>query len=381
MDPSQAQRFSETNDSDNLDGIALVVSKIRDLSLKERLDPKFLSPSRLQERVEDSVESDLPDREADRVARILSLLGATPPVFDLKEESKRVLGQQILGFYDPETKELVVKSTNKDGQLSAFAEVTLAHEIEHALADQNFGLGLDDDPSAAEADAALAERSVAEGDAVLTMQLYMLQAMSFEEQADLVSDPQVAQAGGGLEETPHYIKQSLKFPYTWGLEFVCDLYRQGGWKAIDRAYEELPESSAQIIFPERYRDREAPVKAKVKGELGAPWVSHPAYAVGAADLLWLFEAPANDTNKALADPLGSAGALAGGKLVLWTHAKRSAIGMTLMARPGADLCSPVKEWMSRSRPTGSTYAVSCQDRQVRVLIGPSDDVVGDLSKA
>lgn len=386
MDPARAQAYVNAGGGDDVGAIALVVSKVRDLDIKKRIEPEFLTAKELKARVEESLDKDFSDVEADRTGRVLALLGAVPPDFDLKRESKKILGQQILGFYEPATKELVVRSSSKSGDLSALDEVTLAHEIEHALADQSFGLGLEEDPSAAESDAALAERAVAEGDATLTMQMYMLQAMSFEEQAELLSDPQIANSGAGIEEAPHYIKESLVFPYTWGVDFVCDLYDRGGWAAVNRAYKKPPTSTAQIFFPDRYLDDEAPVRTTVDGDLASPWRSHPPFAVGVADLLWLFQAPGNDAELALADPLGNAGSLAGGRLVLWTDGSRSALSMSLVERAGADLCEPIISWHESAFPDtdpgedgrvhtfvgeGRASRIDCAGTAVRLAIAPT----------
>ena len=93
-----------------------------------------------------------------------------PAAVDPAQALLDVLDEQVAGFYDPFTKQLVVR---KDPPASAGAmgpdglRVILAHEIEHALQDQNFGIpdmaALPDD------DVRLARTALYEGDAMAVM--------------------------------------------------------------------------------------------------------------------------------------------------------------------------------------------------------------------
>jgi hypothetical protein len=104
-----------------------------------------------------------------------------------------------------------------------------------------------------------------------------------------------------LASVPHYLKRQLLFPYTQGLEFTCALERDGDWRAIDRVYDRLPTTSAQVLWPERYRDGEG---AKNAPDPAAPGRDGARRVVtfGAADLPFLFEAPGDDTDAALTTP-------------------------------------------------------------------------------
>jgi hypothetical protein len=44
------------------------------------------------------------------------------------------------------------------------------------------------------------------------------------------------------------------------MDFASQLYKRGGWPLISEAYKNLPQSSEQILHPEKYFAREAPVK-------------------------------------------------------------------------------------------------------------------------
>ena len=72
-------------------------------------------------------------------------LGLVEPDADLVESMRSLLGVGVVGFYDPETDELVVRGA----ALTPYVRTTIAHELIHALDDQHLDL---DRPEYDEAD-------------------------------------------------------------------------------------------------------------------------------------------------------------------------------------------------------------------------------------
>jgi hypothetical protein len=50
----------------------------------------------------------------------------------------------------------------------------------------------------------------------------------------------------------------MLFQYSGGARFVAEAWRQGGWDAVDKLYNNPPRSSQQIMQPELYFDRPTP---------------------------------------------------------------------------------------------------------------------------
>ena len=66
----------------------------------------------------------------------LKKFGLVPPDFDLAKNTVDLLTEQAAAFYDYDKKKLfITDTTSSDTQ-----EPVLAHELAHALADQNFNL-------------------------------------------------------------------------------------------------------------------------------------------------------------------------------------------------------------------------------------------------
>jgi hypothetical protein len=76
------------------------------------------------------------------------------------------------------------------------------------------------------------------------------------------------------KQAPRSLRESLVFPYDQGLEWATAVYKSGGWAAVSHAFTELPQSTEQILHPEKYFAHEAPIKVSlpdVRAQLGPKW--------------------------------------------------------------------------------------------------------------
>ena len=353
--------------------VARDVERLRRLRFQRIPTPRYLPPRRLARRVLTYFERAYPPAEAERDERALIALGVLPERSNLKAILRRLLTAEVSGFYDPRTGELVVES-DADRRLDAFERVILAHELEHALADQALTIPSyleADRPAAGAEDAAVAGQALIEGDATLTMEAYALSALSFLDALSAIGPALAAEQAAG--DVPHYFEASLSFPYFEGASFVCALYERGGWRAVDRAYANPPTTSAQIMFPERYFAREDADFPPAPRSPGRGWTRLSSAAIGAADLLWLFEAPGDDAGAALSDARERAAAWAGGTLHVWARGERTAVALALVERRGErDLCASMRAWLQRlGEVRRRKSAVRCRGRSVLVAIAPT----------
>ena len=370
-----------------VEAIAEQVEGIRELEFDRDVEPRFLNDQEMNERVRELFLEEYTPAIAGVEERMLAALGAIPRGTDLRELRANAIGQQVAGFYDPETGELVVRQAG--AELTALDRITLAHELDHALTDQALGIPLPDEPEVGSEDANLAALAVVEGDATLVMQRYST-TLGFDEQFELLDPETIAEAEAGLGGFPPYLEQELLFPYEEGLSFVCDLYADGGWEAVNRAYDDPPASTAQILFPERYREEQQPMNPADPGPLQEPWQRTAKLQLGAANLLWLFSAPGGDTGRGLTSPLERAGDWGGGELELWVNGGETAVGISLAQREGDDdpeLCNSVDQWYRASVPDDREQAgvesyslvadgsdqdavLACEGADARLGIGP-----------
>ncbi|AEC51679.1 hypothetical protein PNA2_0763 [Pyrococcus sp. NA2] len=104
-----------------------------------------------------------------------------------------------------------------------------------------------------------------------------------EGDADLVADIFCIRHGIRIIKIKNISRRDLfwslnAFPYVFGDKFVEFLYKRGGWKLVNSAYNNTPTSTKVVMFPELYLKgwRPKSVKLNVKGEfedtLGAYYV-------------------------------------------------------------------------------------------------------------
>ncbi|HUG88742.1 MAG TPA: hypothetical protein VMP42_08235, partial [Actinomycetota bacterium] len=189
--------------------VAPIIEEIRELTFEEEPEPVYLAPGPLRERVAEMV--DETDDRLEIQGRLLIELGALPEELHLGRAVENLLGEQVAGFYDPETDELVVSAGAAEGGLSTTELLALVHELEHALADQRLGIPDLEALNEEDQDAASAAQSLVEGDAQLTTEIYAARSLSPADQLAAVG-----QEAPGLGGIPHYLARSLLFPYVEG---------------------------------------------------------------------------------------------------------------------------------------------------------------------
>ena len=356
-------------------GVARDVERLRRLRFEKLPRPKYLTGRALDRRIEGWLE-EYPDADADAYGRALIALGALPPGSDFKELLGQALSGQVAGFYDPRNGELVVDS-GEDPSLSGMDRFILSHELDHALTDQRLRLPdavRADEPPAGAEDAYVAASALVEGDATLLMGAYAVDNLSFVDAVKSIFPLLASEQDFAV--LPYFIQGAMLFPYNDGERFVCELYRRGGWRAVDRAYRRLPASTAEIMFPERYGRGGRPADPPDPPGPGGGWKRLDRQAFGALDLLLLFEAPGDDVDEELDGARDRAGSWAGGELHTWTRGKQTAVALALVdRRAGGTLCESMKAWREAAGVEG---VVSCSGRQVRVGLATDERIARRL---
>jgi hypothetical protein len=237
---------------DELLGLVRTTEELRGLRFSEAPIIEVVSEAELEERVRAQILEDSEDFPADEALyRLLGLLGDD---VDLETLLTDLYGEQVAGYYDGETGELVVPT--REGGFSVSQRSTMVHELTHALTDEHFGFHdtwtemLDQN----RLDEAAAYQALFEGDASLAQFIY-LQTLSQREIGEFFADALDVDTTT-FDSAPQFIQDTLMFPYDSGLAWVQDLYLGDGWNPINSAYTEmpfLPGSTEQIITPDDYQ--------------------------------------------------------------------------------------------------------------------------------
>ena len=229
------------------------------VGLKFKTPPKVEARSRAQVRefVEREFSEQQPAAQLQGEEAAAKVLGLIPENMDLRAFILELLTEQIAGYYDPSTEVLYVV----EGQDRTITDVTVLHELVHALQDQY--VDLDSIKKLhGNSDRALAAAAVIEGQATYE-QLSMMTGGSFNPAAlggwEAVRD-QIRQSSAQMpvfSRAPTYIQETVLFPYLSGAEFARRFEESGRQGSVLDA---MPLSSEQVMHREAYErtPRDAP---------------------------------------------------------------------------------------------------------------------------
>jgi hypothetical protein len=247
--------------------------------LKFKSDPKIEARSRDEVRqfLEQRFREDLPDEEVQGTQAAYRRLGLIPDTMDLKAFILDLLTEQVVGYYDPETKVLYAVREAPPEQVS----IIIAHELVHALQDQYMSLdslqGLK-----GQNDRQIAAQAVIEGEATLVQIQTMLGgqggdiAASFPGGWDRVRE--LIREGSSsmpiFATAPRIIQETLIFPYLSGAEFMRSFQQL---RSGETPYGDLPQSTEQILHARAYfNERDTPTTVT----LPSPRVGRAGYQNG-----------------------------------------------------------------------------------------------------
>jgi hypothetical protein len=201
-------------------------------------------------------------------------------------------------------------------------DITLYHELVHALQDQHFDLAKSFDWRPNEGDLQSALHAVAEGDATSAMMDVFAEAQGIPRAPIspglLGMDSLLMQASPEFAHVPGIVARSLMLPYVDGLRFVSYLREKSeGFTAIDRAFAIRPISTEHILHPEKYLAYEPVVEVEPPPAPPGFVATEFRDVMGEQGLRLLFEewAPAEEAARAASD-------WGGDRLALFTDGAR-----------------------------------------------------------
>jgi hypothetical protein len=243
-------------------GIRDGVSQLRGLAPYEEVDEGTITRETLAAYY-DSAFEDLDEEEAadlEAASVVLKLLGVVEDDVDLRQIFSQEFTGVIAGLYIIEEDRLVLISA-ADGDLGVQDQNTIAHEYVHSFQDGKWdieefgeeygGSDLEED-GYTQYSATLS--CLIEGDASLADETYAEQVFgpTWREQIAAETPPEMFDD----IDIPPFLGRSFSFNYNECPEFVRSLHAEGGWAAVDAAYEDPPDTTEQVMHPEKYHARE-----------------------------------------------------------------------------------------------------------------------------
>jgi hypothetical protein len=252
-----------------VDEILKFASKASGLPIKHEVKRRLTNRDQVVAYLEKNMREDKSAQRVQRSELVLKKFGLLPHDFTLSSFLVGLLREQIAGYYDAKSRTMNLLDWVPVGQQRA----VLAHELTHALQDQSFNLekwmkdagDIDKKKEITPADIVADEaddtkQAVVEGQAEAVMLDYALAGAG----RTLVDSPDVIAAldhdmmdgtpdSVQFRNAPIFLKESLTFPYRYGVEFVVALLKTGGkGKAFAEAFADPPRITRQIMEPQTY---------------------------------------------------------------------------------------------------------------------------------
>lgn len=256
---------------------------IRKMAFKTEVKRDVTAREDLQAMLIKEIDEDMTPAEFRASELGMKVLGLLPMEIDLKPVLVKIYSEEIAAFYDPKTKtmHLIKESEEKAKKPPTFLErllgkkggfdknenkTVIAHELTHALADQNFDLDKMQKSVKNDDDRDLALSALIEGEATLTMIGAQMEDWTGSligalpaENLDRVFSfliPLLPMTGGkSLREAPIILSESMIFPYLRGMVFCAKMTNDGGWDALTEVYKRPPLSTEQVLHPEKYKSK------------------------------------------------------------------------------------------------------------------------------
>lgn len=266
--PTASATPAPSQDADAIyDTIEQQVIAIRDLQPTKPVDRQQISEAELREMLTQQFDEETPPEYLAANERLYKALGLMPQDGSLRDLSLDLLSGGVAGFYRDDQGKLYVVS--RSGGIGGNEKITFAHEFGHALQDQTWTVFKDQTDVLDQSDWIMGRQAVYEGDATVLMTQWAIAHATTQDLTDIVqagSDPAQAEL---MARIPAIMKETLLFPYTTGMTFVQGTQTTDGWAGVNALYDRLPESTEQILHPEKYEADEQPIDVPLPADLAA----------------------------------------------------------------------------------------------------------------
>jgi hypothetical protein len=309
------------------------VSALRGLPIKQRITARILGQREWRAKTKDTgLLSQDPQFE------LMKAIGLVARDLDLDKELDSFVADAALGLYLPSEK--VIYVNGHPGIPRAVRELAIAHEVTHALQDQNYDLG---DDVILERDLFLARQALIEGDALRVESLWSAAHQTRAQRRVIAAAlrRRSARGSGRLGS----LRTLLYFPYLHGVRLVDRIVEDGGLKALDKAFNNPPITTEQILHVDSYLRLEPTTGRTFPRSPGSRWTEVMHSNFGELDLLMMLQPLGARPARNVASGWGS------GEMAVWATSFDVALSMALHFDTPTDLgemCRAMPRWYRRA---------------------------------
>ena len=245
--PAASEQTSSSTLLATADQVFEEMSRITGLPIRAPLKRELVNRSQVEKFITGKIHEDNTPEEIHVQEGTLKAFGFVSSDFNLEKFLVAFYTEQAAGFYEPDRKTMYIADW-PPAQLQA---LVLAHELTHALQDQNFDLKKFLEAEKKNDDATAARQAVAEGHAMAAMIQKMVGP------ADLATLPSLEPMMSGLaaaqmqqypifSSAPYFFRFQALFPYSEGMGFMQKGLGLGGCKKLNSVFLHPPEASKEF---------------------------------------------------------------------------------------------------------------------------------------
>jgi hypothetical protein len=239
------------------DEVLQQMSELTGLPIKSPLKKQIISRAEVEKYLSDNLHAEMTPQEIHIQEATLQAFGLVSPDFNLEKFLIRFYTEQAAGFYDPHRKTMFIA----DWVEPDMQRLVLAHELTHALQDQNFDLERFLKAARPDDDASNARQAMVEGHATAAMIQQLIAPISL---ADMISlEPlmvpvirQQYEEFPAFNSAPFFFRFQALFPYIEGMGFMQRGLQGGGWKRLNSLFNDPPNTTREIFEPQAYFEKQ-----------------------------------------------------------------------------------------------------------------------------
>jgi len=257
------------------------MSELTGLPIKSSLKKQIISRAEVEKYLAENLRVEMTPQEIHIQEATLQVFGLVSPDFNLEKFLISFYTEQAAGFYDPHRKTMFIA----DWVEPDMQRLVLAHELTHALQDQNFDLEKFLKAVRPDDDASSARQAMVEGHATAAMIQQLLAPMKLEDMPSL--EPLMVQVihqqfeeYPAFNRAPFFFRLQALFPYIEGMGFMQRGLQEGGWKRLNSLFNDPPNTTKEIFEPQAYFEKQQLPKVSLP---------HPAPLAGIPGLNFLAE--------------------------------------------------------------------------------------------
>jgi hypothetical protein len=239
------------------DTVLQEMSDLTGLPIKSPLKKQIISRAEVEKYLSETLHAEMTPQDIHIQEATLQAFGLVSSDFDLEKFLISFYTEQAAGFYDPHRKIMFIA----DWVEPDMQRLVLAHELTHALQDQNFDLERFLKAVRPDDDASNARQAMVEGHATAAMIQQLIAPMKLEDMPSL--EPLMAQVihqqfeeFPAFSRAPFFFRFQALFPYIEGMGFMQRGLQAGGWKRLNSLFNDPPHTTREIFEPQAYFEKQ-----------------------------------------------------------------------------------------------------------------------------